>query len=455
MADFVSLNTALTALRAARVRIDTAAGNVANAATPGYTRRRAELVPAPSYLSAYGWLGGGVDVAGIARTRDLFLDARVRGGQDLLGQLSVRSELLQRAEAALAEPDQGISAPLADLWAAFEDLALDPTSSGARITVLNALGDVADRVRAVARAWDALERDAAVTLRARVDEANDLLRSLADVNRAIVATPTGKPDNALLDQRDALVDRLAVLIGARAVEQGDGTVRVSVGGMGLVDGTVATTLQLTASFDVVDAGTGTTLSPGGEIGGHRRFLLQDLPDLRAGLDAFAADLADALNAQHQAGWVSDVTPGGPLFSYTPADAARTLQVSISDPAELAASSQPGPPFPAFNGQNARALADLRTALVAAGGTDTLGGAARALAVDLGATVAGAMRAAETQRQLTTAAELARQGEHGVSLDEEMTALIEARHAFDAAARLMSVVDEALDVLINRTGLVGR
>jgi flagellar hook-associated protein 1 FlgK len=37
----------------------------------------------------------------------------------------------------------------------------------------------------------------------------------------------------------------------------------------------------------------------------------------------------------------------------------------------------------------------------------------------------------------------------------MTALIEARHAFDAAARLMSVVDEALDVLINRTGLVGR
>ncbi len=455
MADFVSLNTALTALRAARVRIDTAAGNVANAATPGYTRRRAELVPAPSYLSAYGWLGGGVDVAAIARTRDLFLDARVRGAQDLLGQLSVRAELLQRAEGALAEPDQGISAPLAELWAAFEDLALDPTSSGTRITVLGALRDVADRVRAVSDGWDALGRDAATTLQTRVDEVNDLLGSLAEVNRAIVATPTGQPDPALLDRRDLLVDRLAVLIGARAIEQGDGTVRVSVGGMGLVDGTVATTIQLTASFDVVDVRTGATLAPGGEVGGYRSFLLQDLPGLRAGLDAFAEDLADALNAQHQAGWVSETTPGGPLLAYTPGDAARTLQVAITGPWELAASSQPGPPFPAFNGENARALADLRTALVAAGGTDTLGGAARALAVDLGALVAGTVRATETERQLAAAADLARRGEHGVSLDEEMTALIEARHAFDAAARLMSVVDEALDVLINRTGLVGR
>jgi flagellar hook-associated protein 1 FlgK len=455
VADFVSLNTALTALRAARVRIDTAAGNVANAATPGYTRRRVDLVQAPSYLSAYGWLGAGVDVAGIARTRDLFLDARVRGGQDLLGQLSVRSELLQRAEGVLAEPDQGLTAPLAELWAAFEGLALDPTSSGTRITVLNALRDVADRVRAVASGWDALERDAAATLRARVDEANGLLRKLADVNRAIVATPTGQPDPALLDQRDGLVDRLAVLIGARAIEQPNGTVRVSVGGIGLVDGTVATTIQLTPSLDVVDAATGTSLAAGGEIGGYRRFLLQDLVGLRAGLDRFAQDLADALNAQHQAGWVSDTTPGGPLLSYTPGDVARTLQVAIADPADLAASSQPGPPFPAFNGENARALADLRTALAASGGTDTLEGAARALAVDLGASVAGSLRATETQRQLTAAAELARQGEHGVSLDEEMTALIEARHAFDAAARLMSVVDEALDVLINRTGLVGR
>jgi flagellar hook-associated protein 1 FlgK len=41
------------------------------------------------------------------------------------------------------------------------------------------------------------------------------------------------------------------------------------------------------------------------------------------------------------------------------------------------------------------------------------------------------------------------------VDEELAGLIEAQRAFEAAARLMSVVDEALDVLINRTGMVGR
>jgi flagellar hook-associated protein 1 FlgK len=453
MADFVSLNTALTALRAARVRIDTAANNVANAATPGYTRRRVRLAQAPSWESPYGWQGSGVRVDDIERLRDLFLDARVRGGQDLLGQLAVRTELLSRAEGALAEPDQGLTAPLADLWAAFEELSLAPTSSAARIGVLNALRDVVGRVRSVDDAWAALGRDALQTLRARVDEVNDLAASLADVNRAIIAS--GGKDAALLDRRDLLVDRLASAIGARALVQEDGTVRVSVRGMALVDGVVATTLQADPSGAVIDTATGVTISPGGEIGGYRAFLQEDLPALRAKLDAFAAELADALNAQHQAGWVAEGQPGGPLLSYVAGSAAATLALAVTDPADLAVSSQPGPPFPVFNGENARALADLRTALVASGGTDTLDGAARGLAVGLGATLAGMRRAEQTQRELTAAAEQARQGEHGVSLDEELAGLIEAQHAFDAAARLMSAVDEALDVLINRTGMVGR
>ena len=43
----------------------------------------------------------------------------------------------------------------------------------------------------------------------------------------------------------------------------------------------------------------------------------------------------------------------------------------------------------------------------------------------------------------------------VSLDEENVSLLTNQHAYQAAARVMTAVDEALDVLINRTGLVGR
>jgi flagellar hook-associated protein 1 FlgK len=119
------------------------------------------------------------------------------------------------------------------------------------------------------------------------------------------------------------------------------------------------------------------------------------------------------------------------------------------------SSEQGPPFPSFNGVNAQALANLRTSVVASGGTDTIDGSARQLAVDLGAQVAAAERSVDTQTALASAAEVARQSQHGVSLDEELVQLTEAQHAYDAAARLMSAIDEALDTLINHTGIIGR
>ncbi len=44
---------------------------------------------------------------------------------------------------------------------------------------------------------------------------------------------------------------------------------------------------------------------------------------------------------------------------------------------------------------------------------------------------------------------------GVSLDEEAANLIRYQHAYDAAARLVTVIDEMLDRIINATGVVGR
>jgi flagellar hook-associated protein 1 FlgK len=44
---------------------------------------------------------------------------------------------------------------------------------------------------------------------------------------------------------------------------------------------------------------------------------------------------------------------------------------------------------------------------------------------------------------------------GVSLDEEMTNMIMFQHAYNAAARAITTMDEMLDVLINRVGIVGR
>ena len=62
---------------------------------------------------------------------------------------------------------------------------------------------------------------------------------------------------------------------------------------------------------------------------------------------------------------------------------------------------------------------------------------------------------EGQVILTNSLENKRLSVSGVSIDEEMTLMVQYLHSYSAAARMITAVDEQLDVLINRTGVVGR
>jgi len=73
----------------------------------------------------------------------------------------------------------------------------------------------------------------------------------------------------------------------------------------------------------------------------------------------------------------------------------------------------------------------------------------------GGRVAELERSARTEEDLLGAAELTRQGQHGVSLDEEMVLMLQYQHSYSAASRVMTTIDQTLDTLINRTGIVGR
>ena len=54
-----------------------------------------------------------------------------------------------------------------------------------------------------------------------------------------------------------------------------------------------------------------------------------------------------------------------------------------------------------------------------------------------------------------AADAAVEADSGVNLDEEMTNMLQYQRAYQAAARVVTTVDEILDTLVNRTGTVGR
>ncbi len=454
---FVGLNTAYTGLVSAQIGLDTTSHNVANSGTEGYTRQRIDQSSRRPLERTEGFVGQGLEVHDVRRARDAFLDARYRAGSVVLGSAVANAHLLARAEASLGEPDDGLTVVLDELFDAFEDLALSPDDESSRVTVLRTIERFADRANELDDDLDTLADDAAVALRVTVDEVNQLVGQVAALNDAITeAASSQTTPNDLLDERDRLLDELARRAGVAVTPTTGHGVRVSLQGMALVDQAGAHTLSLdTTTRTITHDATGIVVEPGGELGGIQRFLRVNHADLTDRLDAFVADVVSNVNSIHAAGYSDAATPGGPLLSVVAGEEAGTVTSLVTDPVALAAAATGTAPFARYDGDNARALAGLRTAAVAAGGTDTLGGTMRSVITQLGATVATAQRAAGAQDELVAAADLARDAAHGVNLDEEMVLLLQYQRSYQAASRVITTVDQTLDVLINRTGIVGR
>lgn len=465
MSSFVGLHTALTGIRAGQVGLDTASHNVSNANTPGYTRQRVGLAQRAPFTSAVGPIGAGVDVTGINRLREGFLDNRVRTTGANFAYDDARASLLQRAETVLAEPELGLSVALADVWNAFDDLALDPNDGAARRQVVAALDAMDARFAAISVGWGQLETDTVTRLDTGIDEANTLLAQVASLNVHIAgAAGNSVPPNDALDARDAALDRLANLTGATfAANPSVGAmIDVTISGQKVVDGTAVHVLQrVPNTTDISVVSSGAAVAPGGQLGGVKEFLDTDLGlgapgSMRAALDQLATDLVDAVNAQHEQGAWYDGSTGTwvtntPLLGFAAGTGplAERLALAISGPEQLAAAQ--GAPLPSgpsvHDGRNAAALGALRD-----GAPDD---GLRNLVIEVARKVSTTTRAADSGEGIYTSATVARQSAHGVSIDEEMVSLVQHQRALEAASRVMTALDEALDVLINRTGLVGR
>jgi len=131
----------------------------------------------------------------------------------------------------------------------------------------------------------------------------------------------------------------------------------------------------------------------------------------------------------------------------------TLSVVVTDPSELAIAAAPG----IVDGSVAMAIGDLVDDRYA---EQVLGGPGpavlwRDLATELGVQVQSVERALDVQQAVLTTADVAVESDAGVNLDEELTSMILFQRAYEASARVITTVDEMLDVLVNRTGVVGR
>ncbi|MFD1736800.1 flagellar hook-associated protein FlgK [Bacillus salitolerans] len=141
------------------------------------------------------------------------------------------------------------------------------------------------------------------------------------------------------------------------------------------------------------------------------------------------------------------------------NAAKRIEVSndiINNEGNIAASADKS----AGNGGNAIALANVKDAelnyknpLVAE--TSTIQGFYQGLIGALGVAGIEAIRMEKNSLVLKDSVQYKRDSVSNVSLDEEMTNMIKFQHAYNAAARNITLVDELLDKVINGMGIVGR
>jgi flagellar hook-associated protein 1 FlgK len=445
---FSGLNTALSALRYQQVALDVANNNIANVNTAGYVRRRAEsgAVAAPdlpAMWSRYDGHGDGVRTQRVSRLVDPLLEARSRRENGTLSYLTAQQIVLNRVETAINEPgDNGLTAALQELRAAFQDLAADPSGSAARETVLAKAAAVASAFKTQSDNITAETADQQMHARTVVGQVNDAATELARLNRTIKVAELNRTDvGTLYDQRDVLALDLAKLTGADVAVQPDGQYDVAVGGQPLVVGDTATVMDLAAGPPTMVSIGGTALAAGfsGELGAVVDVLNTTLPSYRQSLDAIATQFAQQVNAQHQLGKGLDGSTGLALFTIDPADPAATLGVAITDLDQVAAAAASAGDF---DGSNADALS-VSTTVESDYGT---------LVTRFGSTVASVNRQAANQQTLTQQVDDEREQLAGVNLDEETVNMVAAQHAYEAASKMLTVMDSILDTLINRTGV---
>jgi flagellar hook-associated protein 1 FlgK len=196
-------------------------------------------------------------------------------------------------------------------------------------------------------------------------------------------------------------------------------------------------------------------SAGGKLGGLLEVRNQVLPSLigdphqQGSLNQLAQTLADQVNQLLTSGLVSEnpAQPGTALFSYdaaNPTTIAASSAVSSAITADQLAALDPGPPY-SSNGIAIR-LAELGSE----GKIEGVGLVAfyGEIAARIGREVNAANEDSDLQAQLVAQAKTIRQEASGVSLDEEAVMLIQFQRAYQAAARMISILDELTETAVN-------
>lgn len=501
---FMGLETSKRGLFVQQSALYTTGHNISNANTDGYSRQRVNMqatagYPYPGLNSPTypGHLGTGVEAGSIQRIRDQFIDRQYRQETNKLGYWESASKSISQMEDIMTEPSEfGINQAFTDFWKSMEDVIDNPKDTAGRQVMISKAQALAESFNYMDKQLKLIQGNIGNELSVSTDKVNSILKQIAAINKQIQAVePNGYVPNDLYDARDLLVDELneympvsieMVKSGGLASSVAEGSMTITFNGIELVNGnkyahinaldakgqqvngevdnttgaynefagfaisgiadppTASTTVNVT--YNQLDKAKGKLLSLVDAYGHSNGQGLY--PEMLKNLDALVKEFVDAFNAVHQDGFDLDGNQGKPFFS---GNSASTIKVEISDPKEIAASGTAGEEG---NNENIRKLALLQSQTFTNLQNGTFQSYYKSLVGKLAVKGQEAARNEYNSGTLQLQIMNSRASVSSVSLDEEMTNMITFQQAYNANARMITVVDETLEKIINGMGRVG-
>jgi len=231
-----AMNIGRSALNASSLGIQIAGNNMANAATPGYSRQRGILSALRGDGTPLGSsIGSGVRMQAIQRQVDEALQSRLRAGNSDSAAADTLSTIYSQVETVLGElGDADLSSELSSFFRVWSERANQTKSSASVVQQGDKLSQFIRRVRSDL-SGQRTQVDA--QLDGSVARANELLSTIANVNKQIQETEYGgNPANTLRDQRDQALEQLSQLMDVSVVDRGAQGYDVLVGSTPVVMG---------------------------------------------------------------------------------------------------------------------------------------------------------------------------------------------------------------------------
>lgn len=459
------LDIAVRTMSTYQQALNVTSNNISNANNPDYSRQQIIFASAPSDSAG----GTGVVLQDVVRVRDSMLDKQIYKFQSDNSDSTKRSSVLQQVESIISEPsDNGLSAYFSSFFNSWSQLTADPTSSQARLDVIQNAQNLSSRFKDVYDSLNeemtSLQKEAVI----KVNSINTYLQQINSYNQKIYqAAGQGLQPNDLMDSRDALITQLSQLVNISVQDGPNGTSNVSVAGAQGADlnsynqFTIKSINGKMVLVSQSDPNTSLSLTSG-ELYATTDMYSNVIPSYKTSLDNLANAFISNVNQIHMQG--NTLVQGGasstgiPFFGQLDgsgnvinAYSDGLMQINadiVNNPKNIAASDTAGNDG---NGNQANKIALLADQPISALGdlsvTDYYSNILNSIGIDKTNSDNKVQSGTAILQQLQTQ----QSSTSGVSLDEEMTQVLKFQRSYDAASKLIKVSDEMLQTLLNMVG----